>query len=108
MLGAVRLQPGHVNAVRHVQPLQDLAGTITPADLHFTRIHAGVPTIDPATHTLLVHGLVLWGWHIPALFTALYGPLPFAAEGRRMYPDCITVPADGTIVRWTNSHELRY
>src|SRR5690348_13391842 len=39
-------------------PLQDLAGTITPADLHFTRIHAGVPTIDPATHTLLVHGLV--------------------------------------------------
>ena len=29
-------------------PLQDLAGTITPSDLHFTRIHAGVPTIDPA------------------------------------------------------------
>src|SRR5690242_8989821 len=28
-------------------PLQDLSGTITPADLHFTRIHAGVPTIDP-------------------------------------------------------------
>jgi sulfane dehydrogenase subunit SoxC len=39
-------------------PLQDLDGTITPADLHFTRIHAGVPTIDPAAHTLLVHGLV--------------------------------------------------
>ena len=39
-------------------PLQDLAGTITPADLHFTRIHAGVPTIDPEKHTLLVHGLV--------------------------------------------------
>ena len=39
-------------------PLQDLTGTITPADLHFTRIHAGVPTIDPAKHSLLIHGLV--------------------------------------------------
>src|SRR5436305_412843 len=39
-------------------PLQDLTGTITPSDLHFARIHAGVPTIDPAKHTLLVHGLV--------------------------------------------------
>lgn len=39
-------------------PLQDLSGTITPADLHFTRIHAGVPTIDPTKHTLLIHGLV--------------------------------------------------
>jgi sulfane dehydrogenase subunit SoxC len=39
-------------------PLQDLAGTITPSDLHFERIHAGVPLIDPARHTLLVHGLV--------------------------------------------------
>jgi len=39
-------------------PLQDLAGTITPSDLHFTRIHAGTPTIDPAKHTLVIHGLV--------------------------------------------------
>ena len=39
-------------------PLQDLSGTLTPADLHFTRIHAGIPTIDPAKHTLLVHGMV--------------------------------------------------
>jgi sulfane dehydrogenase subunit SoxC len=39
-------------------PLQFLRGTITPADLHFTRIHNGIPTIDPAKHTLLVHGLV--------------------------------------------------
>ena len=39
-------------------PLQDLTGTITPADLHFERHHAGVPLIDPARHTLLVHGLV--------------------------------------------------
>ncbi len=39
-------------------PLQDLSGTITPADLHFERHHAGVPFIDPARHTLLIHGLV--------------------------------------------------
>jgi sulfane dehydrogenase subunit SoxC len=39
-------------------PLQDLAGTITPSDLHFARIHSGTPTIDPAKHTLLIHGLV--------------------------------------------------
>jgi sulfane dehydrogenase subunit SoxC len=39
-------------------PLQDLAGAITPSDLHFTRIHAGVPTIDPQKHTLLIHGMV--------------------------------------------------
>jgi sulfane dehydrogenase subunit SoxC len=39
-------------------PLQDLSGTITPADLHFSRIHAGIPTIDPAKHSLIIHGLV--------------------------------------------------
>ncbi|MBM5813088.1 MAG: sulfite dehydrogenase, partial [Gammaproteobacteria bacterium] len=39
-------------------PLQDLSGTITPSDLHFERHHAGVPFIDPAKHTLLIHGLV--------------------------------------------------
>ncbi|MEA3245173.1 MAG: molybdopterin-dependent oxidoreductase, partial [Gemmatimonadota bacterium] len=39
-------------------PLQDLAGTITPSDLHFERHHAGVPILDPAKHTLLIHGLV--------------------------------------------------
>lgn len=39
-------------------PLHELHGTITPADLHYERHHAGVPTIDPATYTLLMHGLV--------------------------------------------------
>jgi sulfane dehydrogenase subunit SoxC len=41
-----------------LSPLQDLTGTITPADLHFERHHAGVPAIDPSRHTLLIHGLV--------------------------------------------------
>lgn len=39
-------------------PLQDLAGVITPSDLHFERHHAGVPVIDPARHRLVIHGLV--------------------------------------------------
>lgn len=39
-------------------PLQDLHGTITPADLHFERHHAGIPTIDPARFELLIHGMV--------------------------------------------------
>jgi len=39
-------------------PLQDLHGTITPADLHFERHHAGIPSIDPERYTLLVHGMV--------------------------------------------------
>jgi sulfane dehydrogenase subunit SoxC len=39
-------------------PLQDLEGIITPADLHFERHHGGVPAIDPARYTLLIHGMV--------------------------------------------------
>lgn len=39
-------------------PLQDTFGIITPSALHFERHHAGVPTIDPARHELLLHGLV--------------------------------------------------
>jgi sulfane dehydrogenase subunit SoxC len=39
-------------------PLQELTGTVTPSDLHFERHHAGVPTIDPERHALLLHGLV--------------------------------------------------
>lgn len=39
-------------------PLQELAGTITPADLHFERHHGGVAHVDPARYKLLVHGLV--------------------------------------------------
>jgi sulfane dehydrogenase subunit SoxC len=54
---AGRTPTGEITGVS-LTPLQDLAGTITPADLHFERHHAGVPIIDPARHTLLVHGLV--------------------------------------------------
>ena len=39
-------------------PLQDLQGIITPSSLHFERHHSGVPTIDPAEHRLMIHGMV--------------------------------------------------
>jgi len=39
-------------------PLQETYGIITPSSLHFERHHGGVPEIDPATHTLTIHGLV--------------------------------------------------
>jgi sulfane dehydrogenase subunit SoxC len=46
------------SAISSRTPLQDLHGTITPSDLHYERHHAGVPVVDPATYTLLVHGMV--------------------------------------------------
>ena len=39
-------------------PLHDSYGIITPSSLHFERHHGGVPDIDPAAHTLTIHGLV--------------------------------------------------
>lgn len=39
-------------------PLADMPGNLTPSGLHYERHHAGIPTIDPARHTLVVHGLV--------------------------------------------------
>ena len=54
---AVRTPTGEVTA-SSLCPLQDLTGTITPADLHFERHHGGVPLIDPARHSLMIHGLV--------------------------------------------------
>ena len=39
-------------------PLQDSVGTITPSSLHYERHHAGIPTLDPAMHRLVIHGMV--------------------------------------------------
>ena len=39
-------------------PLGDLDGIITPNGLFYERHHGGVPTIDPAQHRLMLHGLV--------------------------------------------------
>jgi len=39
-------------------PLDSGQGVITPSGLHFERHHGGIPNIDPATHSLVVHGMV--------------------------------------------------
>jgi len=39
-------------------PLEHGHGMITPSGLHFERHHGGIPTIDPARHSLIVHGMV--------------------------------------------------
>ena len=39
-------------------PLHDSVGILTPSSLHYERHHSGIPTIDPARHRLVVHGLV--------------------------------------------------
>ena len=43
-------------------PLQDSHGILTPSSLHFERHHNGVPTIQPAQHRLLIHGMVDQPW----------------------------------------------
>lgn len=50
--------PINVTTGSSLSPLQELNGTITPADLFFQRHHNGIPTIDPKRHTLTIHGLV--------------------------------------------------
>lgn len=50
-----RLVPGTTSSRT---PLDALNGIITPSDLHYERHHAGVPTIDPGRHTLVLHGMV--------------------------------------------------
>src|SRR5215831_9163698 len=39
-------------------PLADSVGTLTPSSLHYERHHSGIPTIDPAEHRLVIHGMV--------------------------------------------------
>lgn len=41
-----------------LSPLAELRGIIMPSGLHFERHHAGIPNIDPASHELLIHGMV--------------------------------------------------
>ena len=46
------------DAINSKTPHQKLVGNITPTDLHYERSHSGVPDIDPAQHSLLIHGMV--------------------------------------------------
>ncbi len=70
-------------------PLQDLHGTITPADLHFERHHGGLAVIDSRAYRLLVHGLV----ERPLTFT-LDDLTRFPAVSRVCFLEC-----SGNLVR---------
>ena len=54
-------------------PLQHQPGIITPNGLVYERHHAGTPDIDPATHKLVIHGMVRQ-------------PLSFSMEDLERYP----------------------
>jgi sulfane dehydrogenase subunit SoxC len=54
-------------------PHQLLQGTVTPASLHFTINHGGIPDIDPGQHKLVIHGMVRQ-------------PLVFTVESLSRYP----------------------
>ena len=64
-------------------PLQDLQGITTPSDLHFERHHGGVPQIDPAGYSLLIHGMVAR----PMVFT-LADLKRFPARSRVYFLEC--------------------
>lgn len=64
-------------------PLQDLFGTITPADLHFQRHHGGVPQVNPHTYELLIHGMV----DRPKVFT-LHDLKRFPSLSRICFIEC--------------------
>src|SRR5215208_1926480 len=79
----VRLRRRPVSGTSSRTPLDDLTGIITPADLHFERHHSGVPTIDPASYRLLVHGLVE-----RPLFFSLADLRRFPAVSRFYFMEC--------------------
>lgn len=56
-----RMSPDMYGLTFHVNsPLQDQFGIITPSSLFYVATHRGsyVPDLDPATHRLMIHGLV--------------------------------------------------
>lgn len=57
---AVRMRADNPNDMTSwsFTPLADTIGNLTPSGLHYERHHGGIPTIDPARHSLYIHGLV--------------------------------------------------
>jgi len=64
-------------------PLQELDGIITPNGLFYERHHGGVPSIDPAQHRLMLHGLV----DRPLVFT-MDDIRRFPSESRIHFIEC--------------------
>jgi sulfane dehydrogenase subunit SoxC len=68
---------------RAVAPLDQFYGIITPSALHYVISHGGVATVDPARHTLLIHGLV----ERPTVFT-LADLKRFPSVSRILFLEC--------------------
>ena len=48
-----------IDHITYYTPIQDSAGIITPAALHFMQTHASeIPDLDPKEHRLTIHGMV--------------------------------------------------
>ncbi len=96
---AVRVQSSHGNSrytTSTLTPLARLVGNITPSGLHYERHHNGIPTIDPARHALVVHGLV----RTPKRFaTADIRRMP--AVNRRHFIEC----SGNTLSEWAKPTE---
>lgn len=54
----VRFPTPNENTSWSFTPLDRMLGNLTASGLHFERHHGGIPTIDPARHDLIVHGMV--------------------------------------------------
>lgn len=80
---AERLQRSVRGGTSSGTPHQDLMGIITPSDLHFERHHGGVPEIDPASYSLMIHGMV----ERPMVFT-LADLKRFPAVSRVHFLEC--------------------
>src|SRR6202043_4149813 len=68
-------------------PLQELDGIITPNGLFYERHHGGVPSIDPAQHRLMLHGLV----DKPMIFT-MEDIRRFPSQSRIHFLECSGSP----------------
>jgi sulfane dehydrogenase subunit SoxC len=64
-------------------PLDKMLGDLTASGLHFERHHGGIPTIDPAKHVLVVHGMV----NAPKKFT-MADLKRFPSFTRRHFIEC--------------------
>jgi sulfane dehydrogenase subunit SoxC len=68
-------------------PLQYQQGIITPSGVFFERYHAGRPTVDPAQHRLMIHGMVE-----RPLLLSMEDIQRFPSESRIHFIEC---PANG-------------
>jgi sulfane dehydrogenase subunit SoxC len=75
--------PGTTGTGSSRTPHHLLDGTITPNGLHFERHHSGIPEIDPATHRLVIHGLV----KRPLVFT-VDALMRYPMESRIAFIEC--------------------